>query len=179
MSLYELEKDIRKYVSIGSGVPSERIIPAENTGPSPQNLFASLLLITNNLVGQGQTIYVSGENDDGHETIFAYTRTQYRSSYSLQFYRKGAVAAARKFRDWAETDLAKIEEDKREFRIANQINVERISEIISDAWEERASMELMIDHAYDFKQDAGKTEEVSISVFGSQTIRENIDGRDT
>ena len=80
-----------------------------------------------------------------------------RAAYSLQFYRKGALDYARDFCIYAESEIGLITANDEEFAVVQTpaLSFERIDDIIGDAFEERALINLLIDYTHTTNQATG------------------------
>ena len=143
------ERFVRAFVADGSGLARQDVHPAQDQAPAPRRLFATVLLIDDAPYGG---LIIGSDRKDGDERAYVHHR---RALYSVQFFRKGAVAAAHRFSSWAETDggLLAAEGGTRDVpprgedpawpngiqvRLDFPIAVRRIDEIVKDGFEERA-----------------------------------------
>ena len=88
-----LERAVRVFVAEGSGLPHGWVIPGNSKGVRRKEPYASLLLIDDIRLG-----YPIRRQLPGGQTA---DLTYRRATYSLQFYREGAVEMARRFDAWA------------------------------------------------------------------------------
>ena len=95
------ERFIRAFVAVGSQVPPELVMPNSDGKPDAPGLYATVLLVTDVPEPSriNQAVYEHG--DEGYYTAYEQYR---RATYSVQFYRDGAVEAAQNLSFWVETD---------------------------------------------------------------------------
>ena len=75
----ELEREVRRLVASASGVPPAAVIPGNADGPSPDGLYASVVLIHEDIEGIPST---SLEVDTDSRQL-----ASVRSRYSVQWFR--------------------------------------------------------------------------------------------
>ncbi len=143
MTREEFEASVRGFIAIGAGLPGNYVIPGNDNAPAPQSVFASLLLLTDDVVGFPVIQII----DRGEEEGLQYRqRLDRRALYSLQFFRDGASAAAYKFIAWAASDLGVQEAAARGFRGQRFGGVRQIDAAVGDIWEKRIGLDLMVDY---------------------------------
>ena len=152
---------VRAFVADGAGINRHDVHPAQERSPAPRALFATVLLIEDEPYGG---LIIGSDRKGGDERGYVHHR---RALYSVQFFRKGAVAAAHRFSRWAETDAGLLAAeggirdappegedpawpDGLQVRLDFPIRVRRIDEIVKDGFEERAGFELSIRYADTF-----------------------------
>lgn len=236
-----LERALRRYIEEGSGVG--HCLEGNSEGIRPRELYATLLFDEDT----GTSFPIWRDLGDGRTLEIEYSR----SIYSLQFYRRGAVAAARRFARWVRSEVGisqaqtafadgKIDRlvlvrggagyggdppvsfqgghgtgaaayaivtggtvtglrltDRGDgyvdspdvgfggggngaaavalgcgFRVVVPLRVRRLDSITGDAWEERAQIDLSIDHATDDVQDTGRIDTFECTlVAGGEILR--------
>ena len=163
------ERFVRAFVAEGSGVPRQRVIPANSAGPALRTVdgdgvsqpFATVLLLHDAPLG-----HVMGRDLDEGARRFHWV--QRRAEYSVQFFSKpsqgsrqvGAVEHAARFCLWAgssagiaEANGANWDDDDR-MRLVLPLEYSRVpDEIHDDAWEERALVEMRADYVSSFVSD--------------------------
>ena len=155
---------LRAWVSIGSDVASELVIPGEESGPRPKQLYASVTEITDDQVGeQNRTTAFDGTDTQGYFTTNRVARV------SIQFYRDGATEAARQFINWIGTDLGRLEADRRNFRIDGKLSQRDLSLVVADDWEDRAGVDIMVKYTDTYHQNLGRIDEVDITFADSDS----------
>ena len=151
-----LEEAVRGYVALGSGLDFDtHVLPGNDNGPAPNELYASVLLVRSRQDGMGAF------QTDGTDAL---TQTSVQERYSVQWYRTGAKDAARQFRLW--TASAEAQEYLLETGLAlvRTSEVRQIDAIIADAWEERAGLDLDIGYIQTLRQAAQVVVAVSFHV---------------
>ena len=126
-----LERAVRQFVAVGSGLPERCVIPSRTDGPAPKDNYATLLLFHRRPLGQRYTI---------GDRFYQHTR----ASFSVQFYRKGAADYAECFEVWAGSPLAQLEARKRGLIFVNTSGARELSQVISSKWEERVALNLVM-----------------------------------
>ena len=179
------ERFVRAFVADGSGLARQDVHPAQDQAPAPRRLFATVLLIDDAPYGG---LIIGSDRKDGDERAYVHHR---RALYSVQFFRKGAVAAAHRFSSWAETDggLLAAEGGTRDVpprgedpawpngiqvRLDFPIAVRRIDEIVKDGFEERAGLELAMRYADTFTEPDIGVDSVPLTV--ATGTRNPVDG---
>ena len=137
----DLERSIRAYVAAGSGLASSQVIPGYTDGPAPNGLYASVLLINEAIQGIPGTIFNLSESGQG---LKAPVRATVRASYSVQWFREGSRDAARRFSVWASSPAGRELAAARGLTFLSVSDVRQLDDIVSDAWEERAGLDLEI-----------------------------------
>ena len=149
----DFEKSLRIFVAKGSGLDSSLVIPGNDPHPRADVPYATLLLITD--VG---IAYPARLQDDAAEmTSSAAYR---RATFSLQFYRKGAMDYARDFCIWCESEIGLTTAEDNSFFILQtpRLSLARLDEIVGDAFEERIIINngtLMVDYVQETTQATG------------------------
>ena len=155
-----LERAVRGYVAAGSGLSSNRVIEGNGDGSAPNELFASVLLITAEARGVPWTLYREGEGD----MLDAPTIGTVRARYSVQWHRRGARDAARRFSLWLWSPEGMERAATAGLTIARASDVRQLDAIIADAWEERAGLDLDIGYLESVSQQVGAIGSVPIAV---------------
>ena len=91
-----LERSVRSFVAEGSELQTKLVIPGNSPGNRPTSEYASLLLMHD--VRRGYPIRKQLSNDLTADLVYR------RATFSLQFYRRGAVDNAAKFDFWTQTE---------------------------------------------------------------------------
>ena len=134
----DLERRVRDFVAQGSGLNKDMVRPGNQKGPRPQERHATVLEIRRQRDG-GPIRRQSGENTP--------TLTYRTVTYSVQWYRDGAVALSEAFEAWAESELGLLEAEKLGFRVAFPLQFRRLDPPIGDALEQRMQLDLGIHYA--------------------------------
>lgn len=153
-----VDRVVRGYVAAGSGLPAERVIPANAAGPAPVEAYSAVLLISSEREGRGWVTYATGA------TITARTVASIAARYQVQFYRDGAHELATRFRQWTESPGGIMYAQQHGIVYAACTEAVEVDSVISDEWEERASIELTIGHYRTLVQDVGIINSVPFKV---------------
>ena len=152
----ELETAVRSYVAAGSGLQSEAVIPGFDNGPAPETLYASVLLIHQDIQGVPVTVF-----DGGAE---ARTVATMRGRYSVQWFRRGARNAALSFAIWASSPEGREAADTRKLTYIRVSDIHQLDELVSEAWEQRAGLDLDLGYLQEAVGAAEYIERVPIIV---------------
>lgn len=138
------ERLVRQWVALGSGMASKLVGPDEAKGGRPEGILYA-------------TVSMSGMARDG----FSWTRRAALTDanagtelsdevesatafFSAQWYRDGAMDAARLFRLWASSPLGRMEAEKRGITLISLGEIRDLASLISEEWEERAQIDVQI-----------------------------------
>ena len=153
-----LEAKIRAYVAAGSGLdPGKHVIPGNDKGPAPKELYATVLLVTSTGQGVPYRIVSNANVDVNDETV----RTV-RAQYSVQWFRKGARDAAQQFATWTSSFAGIQDAAERRLTFLGVSAVRQIDLIVSDDWEERAGVDLDVGYLESVTQQTTAIESVGI-----------------
>lgn len=125
---------VRRVVAQGSQLDGSVVIPGNDTNAAPQTLYASVLQYDSESLGTYQT------QDNGDVQIYV------RSTFSVQWFRAGAVEAGTRFRMWAETPEAADAMVGRGLLYVRCGSLRRLDAVISSNYEERAGLDLELVH---------------------------------
>ena len=151
-----LEEAVRGYVALGSGLDFDtHVLPGNDNGPAPNELYASVLLVRSRQDGMGAF------QTDGTDAL---TQTAVQERYSVQWYRTGAKDAARQFRLWTATPEAQEYLLETGLALVRTSEVRQIDAIIADAWEERTGLDLDLGYIQTLRQGAQVVVAVSFHV---------------
>ena len=150
MTIFAFERTLRAYVAIGSGLEPKYVIPGNDRHPRPVAPYSTLLRIPPD-IRLGYPIRRQNPNESTSDLSYR------RSSFSLQFYRKGAMQLAQDFCIYAESEDGLTIAEDGGFRVVQHptLTWDRVDDIIGDGYEERALVNLMVDYAVTSTQDTG------------------------
>ena len=94
----QLERTIRSYIARATGVT---VIPGNSPGPRPIGVYASLLTMRDERTSEPVFHQVHDASGLAAGTV---TATHRRRTFSLQFYRDGAMDMALRFTDYSESE---------------------------------------------------------------------------
>ena len=149
-----LEEAVRMYVAKGSGLDPKDVIPGNDPHPRPYVSYATLLPFNDRRTGYPARL----QDEDAEMTSSSSYR---RASFSLQFYRKGAMDYARDFVIWCESEIGSDHCGRQQLRAIVQtppLEWDRIDEIVGDAFEERVLINngtFMVDYIQNTVQATG------------------------
>ena len=149
----DFEKSLRIFVAKGSGLDSSLVIPGNDPHPRGAAPYATLLLITD--IG---IAYPARLQDEAAEMTSS--SAYRRATFSLQFYRKGAMDLARDFCVWCESEIGLTTAEDNSFFILQvpRLSLARLDEIVGDAFEERIVINngtFMVDYVQETTQATG------------------------
>lgn len=168
MSFYpDLDLQLRRFIRTGSGLPAGRVLRGNSkTGRAPKTgPFATLLLIKDREIGLSTVRPVDTLASTTTRDIFQHRRAE----YSLQFFRAGAEA--RTFAGWLDSDLARIEEERRGFRIQQPVEADQMDALVDGEWEPRIVLKLPVGYSSRVNQEVGRIEVADWTVRTVTTTR--------
>ena len=145
-----LERAVRRFVEHGTDLSpaGQRVIKGDGRGPAPNGLYVSVLVISQVVEG---TPY-----QDVSYFRFPYdwigTVSTVRGTFSVQFYRAGARDLARRFVVWCSSPSGLEAAAELNLTFLRASDVRQLDAIISDDWEERASIDLEIGYVESFRE---------------------------
>ena len=169
-----LERAVRGFVAVGSGLESRRVRPGNQGGPVPDGLFASVMLIHQAIEGIPATVMslASGEAD-----LNALTVATVRGRYSVQWFRTGAHDASKRLSVWVWSPEGVAQAQQADLTVLRVSDVRQLDDVVSGAWEERAGLDIdvgytqRIDQTVDYLKAApievgagGSTETITVEV---------------
>jgi len=158
----ELERIMRAFVSEGSGIASDAVIPGNDNAPAPKGLYATVLQMANAQVGIDAKKYITVDGDD---TVIDTKVNGWRiATYSVQFYRTGARDAAKAFRQYAHTPLGELFLQKNNLGWKQSGDVIQLDNKINGKYEERAALEIEVRFNETLTQQVNKIGAVEIGV---------------
>ena len=154
-----LEAAIRKHVADGAAIMSTQVIPGNAYGPSPKEAYATVLLIGSEPDGQGWT-----KIDAVRLATVAYLSMT--ASYSVQFYRKGAMDCASRLIAWLSSSAGREAAEARGLTYIRASDIRQLDGLVSTEWEERASVDLMFGYVSALQTPVALIDSVGIEVNG-------------
>jgi len=177
-----LERIIRAYVAEGSGLDPENVIPGNENAPSPNKLYATVLLIDDSEIGTNQEIVGDADDMNNFKAPVTTLGSQV-ARYSVQFYRPGAIDACKAFRKYKSTPLGKLFLQGNNITLKLGSEIQRIDAIISDEFEERARIEIEVRYQDSLVQSLDTIGTVNVDVCyedsGNLIIEEEVQINDT
>lgn len=149
----DFTKSLREFVAKGSGLDFDLVTPGNDNHPRPVKPYATLLLITDRRMAYPARL----EDEAAEMTSSASYR---RATFSLQFYRTGALDYARDFCVWCESEIGLTTAEDLNFQVLQvpPLSFDRLDEIVGDGFEERAIINggtFMIDYVQETMQATG------------------------
>ena len=130
------ENAVRAFVGDAVALHPRFVLPGNAPVPRPAELYATLLLIGDERRGFPDTRELSDDR--------LVVATQRTATFSLQFFRAGAVDAAYRFADWAESPAGLQAATRAGFQIEFPLPVTRLDGLVADAFEERSLINLKV-----------------------------------
>ena len=159
-----LETAIRGYIAdianVGLSANSDeriKVIPGNSNFNAPTGVYGTLLMITDESTGLS-AVRVGEQNDD--------VRVDRKSTFSLQFYRAGAMAAMMKFTGLMQSDLWVDRAAARGFRIEWNGNIRRVDDFVEsfrEQFEERVVVDLTVEYMQYSHVDSGRIDVVPVT----------------
>ena len=143
----DIDKPIRDFVAAGSGIPIRFVIPGNADIPRPKQLYATVL-------------WIDGEPRMVDQTRLR-TSLEIEDVFSVQWYRDGAQAAARRFIVWAQSDLALLEQQRGGFRVVRPFGLRNLDYVVSNKFEQRVGLDMRVRWCYALSEDSGTVQELT------------------
>ena len=134
-----LERAIRGLVAAGSDLESRRVRPGNQGGAVPNDLFATVVLIHQDIKGIPATVMSLAS--DGAD-LNAPTVATVRGRYSVQWFRTGAHDAAKRLSVWAWSPEGVAQAQQADLTVLRVSDVRQLDDVVSGAWEERAGLDI-------------------------------------
>ena len=164
-----LDRSIRNFVRMGSGVTDMKVVQADGDGPAPDELYAGVRLLSDERVGEP----IEVDRNLGRGKVID-VRLARQATFSIQWYRKGANAAARNFLVWAESSVGSIwsrnakgelSSDRVTPFVFREYTYREIDEPVAAKEEERVQVDLTVDYWLYARYDVPWAEAVDMTVF--------------
>ena len=130
-----------KLVAAGSGLDYNSVLSGNKGTLVPDGLFASLVLIHQAIEGIPATV-MSLASDE--LSLDAPTIATVTGRYSVQWFRRGAHDAARRFATWVWSPAGLAHAREAELTVRRVSDVRQLDDVVSGAWEERAGVDIDI-----------------------------------
>ena len=162
-----LEEAIRQFVALGSQLNADtHVIAGNRRGSAPPSLYATVLSIGAEPDGVHYTSYAA-RTDGGLDVT---TVNTVRARYSVQWYRAGARDAARRFGVWVHSPAGLDAAAERALTCLQTSEIRQIDGVISNAWEERAGLDLDLGYLEKVMATSDSIETVPLELdFGGAT----------
>ena len=170
-----LDRAVRAFVREGSGVTDMKVIKADGDGPAPDVVYAGVKLIDDDRVSWP----IEVERGDRLDV-----RLNRQAVFSIQWYRKGANAAARRFMIWAESSLGTVwaqnaKGDHPDDLVApfalQGYTYREIDKAVSAQEEERVQIDLTVDYWLEASYDMPYIEAIDLRLYShGRTFQQEI-----
>ena len=157
----EVERAMRALVAQGSELEPRRVRPGNQGGIAPDGLFASLVLIHQDIEGIPATAMKL--STDGL-SLDAPTIAAVRGRYSVQWFREGARDVARRFSVWVWSPEGVAQAQKADLTVLRVSDVRQLDDVVSGAWEERAGLDIDVGYTQKINQTVGRLKAAPIEV---------------
>lgn len=156
----DLDKKIRKFVSLASGLASKFVIPGNDSNPAPIVPYATVLELTKIGSGIDSEVAVVGPDPELQKTLKHQGRRSI--SYSVQFYKSGAADFAEGLLSYAATTPGQIYLAENDLTWGIAGDIVNLDTIMGSKFEQRRSVNITV--RYQSKR------QVDINTIGSVNI---------
>ena len=163
-----IETSIRRFVATASGLPITHVIPGNDGGSAPDGTYATVLLVTATSPGDAWA-----DETAERGAIRSRTYLTIEAIYSIQFFRDGAQDHAQRLRLFSYSSAGILDAERRRFSIIRAEDVRQLDSVVSEEWEERAVLDLVIGYVLreaDAKREEGIIIEADVKVNERPTI---------
>ena len=166
---------VQVYLAEAMGISGSLVIPnddlSDNSTPAPNDPFASYGEISETAVGVDNRRYRNHETD---QTLMTFTLRGIREVvYSVQAFRAGSRDRIRRLLSYHLTPLGQLALDRANIVFKSASEVRKISEIISDDWEERFGVDITFSIADVVTQDVNAIASIPIQINKSDGVDYN------
>lgn len=157
----DLDKKIRKFVSLASGLSSKFVIPGNDSNPAPNEPYASVLEITKVGSGIDSEVARTGPTD----ILKTMKRSGRREiTYSVQFYKTGAADFAEGLLNYASTSTGQLwlAENSLTWVIAGP--VQNLDSIMGSKFEIRRAVDITLRYQSTSQEDINTIGSVEIDL---------------
>ena len=156
-----LERAIRGLVAAGSDLESRWVRPGNQGGAVPNDLFATVVLIHQDIEGIPATV-MSLASDEAD--LDALTIATVRGRYSVQWFHTGAHDAAKRLSVWVWSPEGVAQAQKSDLTVLRVSDVRQLDDVVSGAWEERAGLDIDVGYTQKIDQTVGRLKAAPIEV---------------
>ena len=183
--LKEMQINLRAFVAEGSGLESKNVIPANDSNPVPLDPFATVLVVDetdrsyfDRIERDTNFTYTNNERTGVEDTdIREDLSVQRRARVSVQFMRRGAVDNLDDFILFIGSTDSLILEEGYGFRTQMPYEQRRLDTVISDRYEERAGIDLVVDYVRISSRVLIPVERIPVTISeGDITLEDTVDG---
>ncbi len=156
-----LEDAVAELVTAGSALDYNSVLSGNKGTLVPDGLFASLVLIHQVIEGIPATVMSLAP---GGADLDALTIATVRGRYSVQWFRTGAHDAATRLSVWAWSPEGVAQAQKADLTVMRVSDVRQLDDVVSEAWEERAGLDIDVGYTQRTDQTVGRLKAVPIEV---------------
>ncbi len=156
-----LERTIRGLVAAGSDLESRRVRPGNQGGAVPNDLFATVVLIHQDIKGIPATVMSLASNG---ADLNAPTIATVRGRYSVQWFHTGAHDAAKRLSVWVWSPEGVAQAQQADLTVLRVSDVRQLDDVVSGAWEERAGLDIDVGYTQKIDQTVGRLKAAPIEV---------------
>jgi hypothetical protein len=132
---------VRELVAEASGIDINNVIPGNDSDPSPNNLYATVLEITT--ISEGIDSEVQ-RNSVTPNKVEMHSKGNRIGVFSVQFFRDGAADAIRNLAAWPSTSVAQIWLNENGITWKRLGDIRNIDAVIATKYEQRRSVDIEI-----------------------------------
>ena len=143
--LVQVERNIRKFIAIGSDLETYDVIPTYDKGPTPTSKsFATAFMINQKLIGTGLQ---QGKQSSDNNYVEWVTYGNIRACYQVEWFREYAQYRGTRFQVWANSQDGREKARELGFAVLYVHPLHRLDELDeSEDWEERVQMDLDVSY---------------------------------
>ena len=156
-----LEDAVGELVAAGSGLDYNSVLSGNKGTLVPDGLFASLVLIHQAIEGVPATVMSLAP---GGTDLDALTIATVRGRYSVQWFRTGAHDAATRLSVWVWSPEGVAQAQQADLTVLRVSDVRQLDEVVSEAWEERAGLDIDVGYTQRIDQTVGRLKATPIEV---------------
>lgn len=139
LATIDTDRLVRSFVATASGLAKKYVIPGDDNNPRPNKPYATVKRVADIAVGVDQEIYRFNEADPENQIDITTVGSRV-ASYSIQFYRSGTLANARRCRRYPHTPLGRELLHKGGLVFKSASDVTDLSILLSSKIEERVAI---------------------------------------
>ena len=138
-----VDSTMQKWIAAGSSLNRNRVIHSHKDAPSVKDPFATYLLI--NAMEQGFPWHMP----DNSAKLYS----DWKASYSVQWFRNGSQLRAERFRQWAFSAEALQILSETGLSLNRMSGISNLEDLVEKGWEERRAIDVDIGYVAEFDRD--------------------------
>ena len=158
---------VQELIVLGSSLPATHVLPAYESGVTPNETFATLHLAQDHALGYSE----QRVTDTGGDETYQYRR----ASYQISFYRRQAMNRAQRLLWWIFTPTCRYESAQRSITLQKPGALMSLPEPETSEYESRVMLELEVDYWYTETLPLVDVDVVDISVQTDDLAAEKIE----